>query len=176
MSGSTFRVRHFVCALILGGLLNASLSSDAAAGGLFHRRNRTVVATTVVVPAPAPVPVAMPVRSSAPLGSFYATPYVNVRGNFPAGSGYSPLGQYGDTTMALYGPMSALREIAAPVPVYSRGYDGRVYVSEATGFSTPNAPELSPIVYPTQGTYYYGFRRPASAPWRQSGANWVDLD
>ena len=52
--------------------------------------------------------------------------------------------------MAPYGPTSAFRTTSAPVPIYSRGYDGRTYVAEATGFSTPNFPELSPVVYPTQ--------------------------
>ena len=32
-----------------------------------------------------------------------------VRGNWPLGGGYSPLDTYGDMTLPLYGPLSALR-------------------------------------------------------------------
>jgi len=109
------------------------------------------------------------------LGSFYGTPYMTVRGNFPAGGGYSPLGQYGDSTLALYGPLSPLRATIAPVRVYGRGYDGRPIVTDGTGFSTPNLPEISPVVYPSRAnSAYYGFRRSASPAQWDNAINWID--
>src|SRR5271166_3451730 len=48
------------------------------------------------------------------LGTFEPTPYIMVRGNWPSGGGYSPLETYGDQSMALYGPLSPLRAVAAP--------------------------------------------------------------
>ena len=59
-----------------------------------------------VVPAPRPDCV-NPVTST--LGTFQPTPYIMVRGNWPAGGGYPPLEFYGDQSMVIYGPLSALR-------------------------------------------------------------------
>lgn len=153
-----------VASLIISITITSMLVSEAEAGGLFHRRNREVVTTTRTVST----------NSTGTLGTFYPTPYIIVRGNFPTGGGYAPLGFAGDTSMALYGPTSALRAIAAPVPVYSRGYDGRTFVTEGTAFSTPNMPVLSPVVYPTQRSRFYGFPDSTTPPWWKSGVNWVD--
>lgn len=160
-SGNVSRRISAGLALILSLLLT---SSDADAGGLFRRRSREVVPTTETV------------RTSptGTLGTFYPTPYMVARGSFPTGGGYAPLGLYGDTSMSLYGPLSSFRSISAPVPIYRRGYDGRTYVSEGTSFSTPNLPALSPVVYPTQATNYYGFRDTTTPPWWKSGINWID--
>ena len=120
---------------------------------------------------PAPV-CASPV--SATLGTFEPTPYLMVRGNWPTGGGYSPLEVYGDMTLSLYGPISPLRSVAAPVRTYTRGYDGRLHVGEATSFSNPNLPGLSPVIYPTQGSYFYGPRLNRTPPWWSSATNWID--
>lgn len=124
-----------------------------------------------VVPAARQVCVS-PVTST--LGTFQPTPYIMVRGNWPAGGGYSPLELYGDMSMSLYGPLSALRAVAAPVMTYSRGYDGRVYASPATSFSTPNLSGLSPVIYPTPANYYYAPRVNRTPPQWTSGFNWID--
>ena len=84
------------------------------------------------------------------------------------------MGLYGESTMALYGPFSSLRSTAAPLITYSRGYDGRTVIHEGTSFSTPNLPEATPVIYPTQATYYYGFRESGDPPWWSSGINWID--
>jgi len=123
------------------------------------------------------VPAARPVYVSpvtAPLGTFQPTPYIMVRGNWPAGGGYSPLETYGDQSMSLYGPLSPLRSVAAPVMMYSRGYDGRVYATPATSFSTPNLPGLSPVIYPTSASYFYAPRVNRTPPQWTSGFNWID--
>jgi len=120
-------------------------------------------------PAPACVIPASPV-----LGTFEPTPYLMVRGNWPAGGGYSPLEVFGDQSMSLYGPYSPLRSTAAPIMGYSRGYDGIVRPAEITSFSNPNLPALSPVVYPTPGSYYYGPRVNRTPPWWTSGVNWID--
>lgn len=132
-----------------------------------------------LVPRPAAVSasarvVAAP-RSAGALGSgFVSTPYMFVRGNGTAGGGYSPLGLFGDATMALYGPLSGLRATSAPVLTYSRGYNGTSVVTPATSFSTPNLPGLTPVVYPTQATNYFGFRRSGEPPWFPNAMDWID--
>jgi hypothetical protein len=123
-----------------------------------------------VVPAPQPVCVS-PVPST--LGTFQPTPYIMVRGNWPTGGGYSPLQFSGDESMTLYGPLSLLRSVTAPVMTYSRGYDGRVYASPATSFSTPNLPGLTPVIYPTSANYYYAPRVNRTPPQWTSGINWI---
>jgi hypothetical protein len=97
-----------------------------------------------------------------------------VRGNWPAGGGYTPLDMFGDQSMSLYGPLSPLRSTSAPVTIYTRGYDGRVYANRGTSTSTPNLPGLSPVIYPTQGSYYYGPRVDRSPPSWSSGMHWID--
>lgn len=163
---------------LCAGLLAAGSTPRAEAGKWFQRRQQPVVAA----PAPAPAPVVAPAPAAyvaarpepAPLGTFVPTPYIMVRGNFPAGGGYSPIGLYGDTTLALYGPLSALRATTAPVVTYTRGYDGRVVPVEGTATSYPNLPELSPVIYPTKATNYWGFRESTTPPWWTSGTNWID--
>src|SRR5689334_23359612 len=102
---------------------------------------------------------------SPTLGTFQPTPYIVARGDWPTGGGYSPLELYGDQSMTLYGPLSPLRSISAPVTTYSRGYDGRIYAGRGTSTSTPNLPGLSPVIYPTQGSYFYGPRVNRTPPW-----------
>ena len=121
---------------------------------------------------PCPTSCAGPVNST--LGTFEPTPYITVRGNWPTGGGYSPLDMYGDQSMTLYGPLSPLRATAAPVTTYSRGYDGRINAVPAVSFSTPNLPGLSPVIYPTPRSNYYGPRVSRTHPWWSSGANWID--
>ena len=127
----------------------------------------TALPTTCTNPRNANAPTPM-------LGTFYPTPYMTVRGNAPAGTGYTPLGAYGDQTLALYGPLSPLRSTTAPVMTYTRGYDGTLIPTVGTGFSYPNLPAASPIIYPTQATYYYGFRESGTPPWWKTSLNWID--
>jgi len=139
----------------------------------------TTVAQEGVGPCAAPgvapascAPCAGPISST--LGTFEPTPYITVRGNWPIGGGYSPLDLYGDQSMTLYGPLSPLRATSAPVTTYSRGYDGRINATPAVSFSTPNLPGLSPVIYPTPRSYFYGPRVNRTPPWWSSGANWID--
>jgi hypothetical protein len=150
--------------LVVIGLL-AWGATRAEAGWPFGRRERTVVTTARTAPSP---------TSVAPLGTFYPTPVMTVRGNFPTGGGYSPADSFGDTSMDIYGPLSALRATTAPVLIYSRGYDGRPVVKEGNSFSTPNLPSLSPVVYPTQSTDVNGPRQPKVPPWWPKATNWLD--
>jgi hypothetical protein len=112
--------------------------------------------------------------ASTTLGTFTPTPYIWVAGSHPTGTGYSPLGIYGDQTLPLYGPMSALRTTTAPVLVYTRGYDGQIHVAETNSFSYPNLPGVSQVVYPTESNYYYGPRVNRTPPWGSSAINWID--
>src|SRR3954453_10087211 len=117
--------------LLVLTVVTVGSSVSAEAGDPFRRRSR------VLVPSGARIGQA----TSPYAGTFYPTPYMTVRGNAPTGGGYSPLGIYGESTMALYGPLSSLRSTAAPLITYSRGYDGRTVILEGTSFSTPNLPE-----------------------------------
>jgi hypothetical protein len=108
------------------------------------------------------------------LGIFRPTPYIMVRGNNPVGGGYSPLGIYGDGSMALYGPFSPLRATTAPTLTYVRGYDGQIRVSEGISFSYPNLPALSPVIYPTEANNYYGPRVSRTPPSWSKAINWID--
>jgi hypothetical protein len=142
-------------------LLDTSL---AQAGGRFGRRQR-VVATEYRPADVAPSPM---------LGTFYPTPYVTVRGNMPAGGGYSPLGQFGDVSLSSYGPMSAFRQVSAPLVVYQRGYNGALYPVVGRSFSNPNLPAVNPVVYPTQANLYYGPKFQTTPPWWDSATMWID--
>jgi hypothetical protein len=108
------------------------------------------------------------------LGTFEPTPYIMVGGASPIGGGYSPLGIYGDGSMALNGPFSPMRSKSAPVMTYNRGYDGVVRGAPGTSFSNPNLPTLSPVIYPTPRSYYYAPRVNRTPPWWSSGVNWID--
>jgi hypothetical protein len=151
--------------------LLATLAPGAGAGErarLFRRGPVTTVPTVQVRTAP---PANRPVE---PLGTFTRTPYIFVRGNGPAGGGYSPLGEFGDASMSIYGPLSAFRMTSAPVLTYSRGYNGQPVLTPGTSFSAPNLPSLTPVVYPTQATNYYGPRQLKTPPWWANGINWID--
>jgi hypothetical protein len=149
------RARSFPCALVV----LSAFSSTPASGQSFR--------------APGPPP--RPACPSPPtLGTFEPTPYIMVGGLVPIGGGYSPLGIYGDGSMALHGPFSPMRSTSAPVRTYSRGYDGVLRESRATSFSNPNLPELSPIIYPTPRNYYYAPRVDRTPPWWTNGVNWID--
>ncbi len=150
--------------LVLLIILTVGSTVSVQAGAPFRRRSRMLVPARATVDQP----------SSPYAGTFYPTPYMTVRGDSPTGGGYSPLGIYGDSTMALYGPLSSLRSTAAPLITYSRGYDGRTSIRDGTSFSTPNLPQATPVIYPTQATYYYGFRESGDPPWWTSGINWID--
>jgi hypothetical protein len=134
-----------------------------------HRARRT--ARTVVVTQTRPVSAS---STNTTLGIFRPTPYIMVRGDNPVGGGYSPLGISGSGSMALYGPFSPLRATTAPVLTYVRGYDGQIRLSEATSFSYPNLPALSPVIYPTEASNYYAPRLNRTPPSRSSAINWID--
>jgi hypothetical protein len=163
---------------VLGVCLLIGLAGEppARAGGLFKRKARP--ASTVVAAPTASVAVPTTCTNATEptpmLGSFYPTPYMFVRGNAPAGGGYSPLGAAGDMNLALYGPLSPLRVTSAPVLTYVRGYDGRLVPTVSTSFSYPNMPAASPVIYPTQATNYYGFKESGTPPWWKSSLNWID--
>lgn len=133
------------------------------------------VVGAAATPAPAQSPTWIDSSAEPPsLGTFDPTPYVMVGGAAPTSFGYSPLGRFGDASMALDGPFSPMRSVAAPVTVYNRGYDGVIRAETAVSFSNPNLPSLSPVVYPTQGNYYYAPRVNRTPPWWTSGVNWID--
>jgi hypothetical protein len=135
-----------VLACLIGVLVAGG--GPAEAGGPFRRGPR------LVATAAHPSEVAV----SPGLGTFYPTPYITVRGNAPVGGGYTPFGGYGDATLALYGPLSPLRATAAPVVVYSRGYDG----------------VLRPTVGTTRANVSGGFRESGTPPWWDAAYNWLD--
>lgn len=113
---------------------------------------------------------------SEPFGSFYRTPYVYVRGNYPAGGGYSPLGEYGPNSLSLDGPLSAFRTTTAPVAVQTRGYDGTYRTTIGTTLSYPNLPRVAPTVYPTRANVDPRLRRQHTPPWWDSATGWIDLN
>lgn len=150
------------------GLALASLAtSTAEAGKPFRRAARAPVPVTTTRHEDQLAPTGM-------LGTFVPANYIFVRGNGLAGGGYSPLGSYGQNSMDLFGPISALRATAAPVVQYTRGYDGRVVPVEGVSFSTPFLPNQSPVIYPTRATNYGAMRGPGIPPQTGSGINWVD--
>ena len=147
-------------AILIGFLVLASLPAEAG----FPRRTARVVPTAytgggAVYPG---------------LGTFYPDPYIIVRGNAPVGGGYTAFGRAGDQTLALYGPLSPLRAVAAPVVAYQRGYDGVARPTIGVGFSYPNLPELGPVVYPTRANVFSGFRESGTPPWWDGAHNWID--
>jgi len=148
--------------LVFSSVVLATLGAGVPAPAGEHPRR---VRATRVRPCVAP---------TSTLGNFQPTPVVTIIGNNPLGGGYSPLGIYGDQTMSLYGPLSAFRMSTAPVAGYVRGYDGRLYPTEALTFSNPNLPVLSPFHYPTEANYYYGPRVSRTPPWGSSAINWID--
>ncbi len=162
-SGSDRRIPLFCFAL---------LASSAVLFQVADAQEPTIL-PRVQMASPGPRPICTsPVAST--LGTFQPTPYLMVRGNWPSGGGYSPLEYYGDGSLTLYGPLSQFRSVSAPVMTYTRAYDGRLYAQPATSFSTPNQPELSPVVYPTATSYYYAPRVSRTPPQWTSGFNWID--
>jgi hypothetical protein len=149
-------------------LLLTAVALTAAAGEHHPRRARR---SAVVQPVPT-ARIVDPVYGSR-LGTFMPTPAIVVQGNYPAGGGYSPLGIFGDQTMSLYGPWSALRTTTAPVLTYTRGYDGVVRPATAISTSYPNLPMLSPVAYPTRANNYYA-PRVIENPASNSAINWLD--
>jgi hypothetical protein len=156
--------------LALAALSCLASVTPSHAGGPFLRRARAVVPTAAVEnPADANANAPSPM-----LGTFYPTPYVMVGGDRPTGSGYSPLGQYGVVSTAMYGPMSIYRTVTAPVSVYTRGYDGSVREVRGHSFSSPNLPESNPVVYPTPAAYRDRLWRGQTPPWWTRGEGWID--
>lgn len=115
-----------------------------------------------------------PVAPARPLGTFYPQPYTFVPGNGIAGGGYSPLNIQGAGTLAEYGPLSMYRQVAVPVTVYSRGYNGVAIPEPATSLIYPNLPNLNPatgraaIAFPPTRRYYRPFQ---AGP---GSINWID--
>ncbi len=109
------------------------------------------------------------------LGTFYETPYMTVGGNgVTGGLGYTPLQQYGDSTMSLYGPFSALRAKTVPVLLYQRSAGGEVRAELGTASSYPFLPPASPVQYPAR-TQTRGESRSLirNSP-GDTGFNWAD--
>ena len=157
-----------VLAVLLAGWSLLFTTDSMARAGEYHRRIRRGFVTTRARPV---LPPGSPQPSA--LGTFVSTPVVMIGGSFPNGTGYSPLGIYGDQTMALYGPFSPFRTAIAPVSGYTRGYDGVVRPTEWFTTSYPNRPELSPVAYPTQANNYYG-PRILEDPRQFPAINWLD--
>lgn len=157
-------VRTLSMLALVAGLVAASASPSNAQ--LFRRRVRT---QNVVAPSQDP-------RVYPMLGTFHPTNYALVRGNYTGGGGYSPLNFYKDTSMVVYGPLAITRAYNAPVTTTARGYNGRLYAVRSRAYSYPNQPLSSPVVYPNQGSNYFGFPPSSeSVPW-QNGYNWIDMN
>jgi len=156
------RIVLFVVVFHATGAVGPALAGD-------HRARRA--AGPVVVTRAQAVSVS---STNTTLGVFRPTPYIMVRGNYPVGGGYSPLGFGGDGSMALYGPFSPLRATTASVLTYVRGYDGQIRLTEATAFSYPNLPALSPVIYPSEASNYYAPRLNRYPPSRANAMNWID--
>lgn len=171
MSHSARRVSKFVA--LMAFAVGVWLPSTASAQWLRSRsRSRPV---RVVVPTTSPRVAGL--APSPMRGTFYPDPSpVMVLGNYEVGGGYSPLGTYGDTSATLIGPLSAFRSTAAPVATYQRGYDGNFRPEIGTGFSNPNFPTASPIVYPSRANVRNAPRRVSTPPQWDSGINWIDLN
>ncbi|WP_435015940.1 hypothetical protein TA3x_003497 [Tundrisphaera sp. TA3] len=168
---------RLITRISLGALALAGLATPADAGGPFRRPARYAAPVPTQARVAAPGTVARPedqVARTGMLGSFTPANYIFVRGNGVVGGGYSPLGSFGQTSMDIYGPISALRQTSAPVVQYSRGYDGRLIGSEATSYSNPFLPGLSPVVYPTRASNFGALRGSGIPPQTGSGINWVD--
>ncbi len=151
------------CILLLLGPATIADAGD----GLFKRRaSRPIVTATRYRPAQAIRPMT---------GTFYPTPYMTVGGNgFVGETGYSPLSQYGDSALAMYGPMAALRATAAPVTLVATGYDGSYRRETATAFSYPFLPPASPVIYPTRAQVRGSLPYQTTPPWWDTGHGWVD--
>ena len=167
MPRPTFRLPVRWLAVASIGLLGWSATAEAQQ---LQARRRPQPASGTVDPRPenrlAPTPM---------LGNFRPTPVITVRGNGIIGGGYSPIGLYGaNNSMVLYGPLSSLRQTAAPVQSVVRGYNGVTGVVDGTSFSNPFQPDLSPVQYPTRNSNYTGPRTPSMPNHSGNGITWVD--
>jgi hypothetical protein len=155
--------------ILLGAVLIVTAAAfTSAAGEHRFRPNRRAAAVRTLPTAAVRDPVYGP-----HLGTFFPTPGIVVQGNYPVGGGYAPLGIFGDQSLSLYGPTSALRTTTAPVLTYTRGYDGVARPKEAITSSYPNLPVLSPIAYPTRANHYYA-PRVRENPASDSAIRWID--
>ena len=143
--------------------------SEVRAGELFHGRARRMVeAAATINPRDRVAPSPM-------LGSFMPSQYVSIRGNGFVGGGYSTSGAYGrEQSLSVYGPLSAFRSTTAPLRTVVRGYDGRPVAIEATTFSNPNQPTLSPVIYPTRASNYSALRFQSTPPEWDKAILWID--
>jgi hypothetical protein len=164
MIGPTWTRRFLVVAIVS---LFVGNSSESRAEGPYRQpgSGSVVYRTTVARPQPCP---------PAALGTFAPTPYIFARGNETADGGFSWGDGFGRSSLAMYGPLSVQRYTSAPVLTYTRGYNGQTVVTPGTSFSAPNYARLSPVVYPTQASNYYGFRTSGTPPWWPSATNWLD--
>jgi hypothetical protein len=157
--------------ILAASILVGLTASIVEAGGPFRRRPRPVVETATTT---------RPENRVAPspmLGSFMPSQYVTVRGNGVIGGGYSPLGLYGrESSLSVYGPLSAFRSTSAPITTIVRGYNGLPVVAEGTSFSNPNQPTLSPVVYPTRASNYSALRFQSTPPQWDKAITWIDLN
>ena len=101
---------------------------------------------------------------------------VVLQGNLDTGPGYSPLGLYGDQTMADYGPFSIYRARTTNVVIRSRGYDGLYRNTLGTTETYPNFTRPGMISSPNRESNFF-------KPWGPSGSrvpgdaiNWLDLN
>lgn len=149
-------------------IVTISTDDSEAGGGRRFRQTRArprYVATQSVQ--------AAPIRPMT--GTFYPTPYMTVGGNgFLGETGYSPLSQYGDSALAMYGPMAALRAKSAPVTLATTSAGGVTRLETATGFSYPFLPPASPLVYPTRAQVRGSLPYQSTPPWWDTGHGWVD--
>jgi hypothetical protein len=162
-AGAKRALRHEVRHLMLG-LAFLAMAGPIMAG------DRVVPGRQVYVVQRPPACVQPP----QPLGTFYPQPYLTVTGTGMAGGGYAPLDMYGNVTLNEYGPLSAYRRVAAPVAVYSRGYDGIPRTGVGTAFSYPNMPPASQVIYPTRANHVGGFPSSGTPPFWDSSLNWID--
>jgi hypothetical protein len=145
-------------------LIVASLAGTAESGDrLFRRKSRPVRETVTTVRARDQV------APSPMLGSFRPTPYVSIGANPLIAGGFGR-----ESSLAVYGPLSAFRPYTAPVPTVVRGYVGIPTVVEGVSVSYPNLPSLSPVVYPTRASNYSALRYQTTPPQLDRATNWID--
>ena len=161
------RQRHLASRCV-GLIVVLGISGNSVAGDRFGRRVGPARETVASSPA-------NQVASSSMLGTFQSTPAITVRGNGVIGGGYSPIGLYGaNNSMVLYGPLSSLRQTSAPVTTVVRGYNGVATEVEATSFSNPFQPDLSPVKYPTRASNFTSLRGVGVPTRADSAIMWVD--
>jgi hypothetical protein len=99
---------------------------------------------------------------------------MTVGGNGEAG--FTPLQQYGSGTLSLYGPFSALRPVAAPARVVTRGYQGVRELRPAIVVSYPFLPGVGVPSYPRRAQVRGAGPVQTTPPWWDTGHYWVDYD